>query len=114
MVNSERRSKPVRVSSTARETGRCALAGMDRRYTQPNRARRRITTKLSRQTVEEHRASHSRASTSGTRMTQLLDDPIVALAAVLVLLLILALVWAGSRRPFVHEIERLKEDLHRL
>ena len=47
-------------------------------------------------------------------MTQLLDDPIVALAAVLLLLLILALVWAGSRRPYVREIERLKEDLHRL
>ncbi|MEO8467485.1 MAG: EAL domain-containing protein [Gammaproteobacteria bacterium] len=47
-------------------------------------------------------------------MTQLLDDPIVVLAAVLLLLLILALVWAGSRRPYVREIERLKEDLHRL
>src|SRR6185295_17787595 len=47
-------------------------------------------------------------------MTQLLDDPIVALAALLLLLLILALVWAGSRRPYVREIERLKEDLHRL
>ncbi len=47
-------------------------------------------------------------------MTQLLDDPIVGLAAALLLLLILALVWAGSRRPYVREIERLKEDLHRL
>ncbi len=47
-------------------------------------------------------------------MTQLLDDPIVGLAALLLLLLILALVWAGSRRPYVREIERLKEDLHRL
>ena len=47
-------------------------------------------------------------------MTQLLDDPIVALAALLLLLLIFALVWAGSRRPYVREIERLKEDLHRL
>jgi diguanylate cyclase (GGDEF)-like protein/PAS domain S-box-containing protein len=47
-------------------------------------------------------------------MTQLLDDPIVVLAALLLLLLILALVWAGSRRPYVREIERLKEDLHRL
>ncbi|HVY64035.1 MAG TPA: EAL domain-containing protein [Gammaproteobacteria bacterium] len=47
-------------------------------------------------------------------MTQLLDDPIVALAAVLLLLLVVALVWAASRRPFVREIERLKEDLHHL
>ena len=47
-------------------------------------------------------------------MTQLLADPIVELAAVLVLLLVLALVWAGSRRPYVREIERLKHDLHRL
>ena len=43
-------------------------------------------------------------------MTQLLADPIVELAAVLVLLLVLALVWAGSRRPYVREIERLKHD----
>ena len=47
-------------------------------------------------------------------MTQLLDDPIVALAALLLLLLALGLVWAGSRRPYVREVERLKEDLHRL
>ena len=29
------------------------------------------------------------------------------------ILLIIALVWAGSRRPFVREIERLKDDLHK-
>jgi diguanylate cyclase (GGDEF)-like protein/PAS domain S-box-containing protein len=47
-------------------------------------------------------------------MTQLLADPILALAALVVLLLIGALIWAGSRRPYVREVERLREDLHHL
>ncbi|HEY9183066.1 MAG TPA: EAL domain-containing protein, partial [Gammaproteobacteria bacterium] len=45
---------------------------------------------------------------------QLLADPIMAFAALVVLLLIMALVWAGSRRPYVREVERLREDLHGL
>ena len=32
---------------------------------------------------------------------QLLADPIMAFAALVVLLLLMALVWAGSRRPYV-------------
>src|SRR5688572_298135 len=45
---------------------------------------------------------------------QLLADPILALAALVVLLLVGALIWAGSRRPYVREVERLREDLHDL
>jgi diguanylate cyclase (GGDEF)-like protein/PAS domain S-box-containing protein len=45
---------------------------------------------------------------------QLLADPILVVAAVVVLLLIGALIWAGSRRPYVREVERLREDLHNL
>ncbi len=45
-------------------------------------------------------------------MDALTIDPIAAMAAALLILLIIALVWAGSRRPFVREIERLKDDLH--
>ena len=45
-------------------------------------------------------------------MNALTIDPIAAMAAGLLILLIIALVWAGSRRPFVREIERLKDDLH--
>ena len=47
-------------------------------------------------------------------MMQLLADPIMAFAALVVLLLVGALVWAGSRRPYVREVERLREDLHNL
>ncbi|HEX7236675.1 MAG TPA: EAL domain-containing protein, partial [Gammaproteobacteria bacterium] len=47
-------------------------------------------------------------------MLQLLADPIMALAALVVVLLVCALVWAGSRRPYVREVERLREDLHNL
>jgi len=47
-------------------------------------------------------------------MMQFLADPIVAPAALLLLLLVLALVWAASRRPYVREVERLREDLHHL
>jgi diguanylate cyclase (GGDEF)-like protein/PAS domain S-box-containing protein len=39
-------------------------------------------------------------------------DPIVVIAAGLFVVLLVGLVWAGSRRPFVREIERLKDDLH--
>ena len=51
---------------------------------------------------------------AGDGVTQLLADPIMALAALVVLLLVGALVWAGSRRPYVREVERLREDLHGL
>ncbi|HJR71808.1 MAG TPA: PAS domain S-box protein, partial [Gammaproteobacteria bacterium] len=47
-------------------------------------------------------------------MTELFADPILAFAALVVLLLLLALVWATSRRPYVREVERLREDLHGL
>jgi diguanylate cyclase (GGDEF)-like protein/PAS domain S-box-containing protein len=47
-------------------------------------------------------------------VTELFTDPIVAFAAVVVVLLLLALVWAASRRPYVREVERLREDLHGL
>jgi diguanylate cyclase (GGDEF)-like protein/PAS domain S-box-containing protein len=47
-------------------------------------------------------------------MMQLLADPILALAALIVLLVAGALLWAGSRRPYIRETERLREDLHRL
>jgi diguanylate cyclase (GGDEF)-like protein/PAS domain S-box-containing protein len=47
-------------------------------------------------------------------VTQLLADPIMAFAALVVLLLLGALVWAGSRRPLVREVERLRDDLHNL
>src|SRR5262245_17483180 len=47
-------------------------------------------------------------------MTQLLADPILALAAIVMVLLLCALVWAGSRRPYVREVERLRDDLHNL
>jgi diguanylate cyclase (GGDEF)-like protein/PAS domain S-box-containing protein len=47
-------------------------------------------------------------------MAQLFADPVMALAALVVLLLVGALIWAGSRRPYVREVERLREDLHEL
>jgi hypothetical protein len=48
MVNLERRSKPVAVSSMAGETGRCAPAGMDRRYTAAEQRPTTNNNKLSR------------------------------------------------------------------
>jgi hypothetical protein len=47
-------------------------------------------------------------------VTELFSDPIMGFAAIVVVLLLLALVWAASRRPYVREIERLREDLHGL
>jgi hypothetical protein len=47
-------------------------------------------------------------------MTQLLADPIMLLAALVVVLLVCALIWAGSARPYVREVERLRDDLHNL
>ena len=47
-------------------------------------------------------------------MGQLFADPILGLAALVVLLLVGALIWAGSRRPYVREVERLRDDLHNL
>jgi diguanylate cyclase (GGDEF)-like protein/PAS domain S-box-containing protein len=40
--------------------------------------------------------------------------PLLLGGGALLLLLILAALWAASRRPFVREIERLKDDLHAL
>ena len=54
-----------------------------------------------------------RASATDAFVNALTIDPIAAMAAALLILLIIALVWAGSRRPFVREIERLKDDLHK-
>ena len=45
-------------------------------------------------------------------MDAVLSEPVLALAGVVVLLLVMALVWASSRRPYVREIERLKDELH--
>ncbi len=45
-------------------------------------------------------------------MMQLLADPVMVFATIVVLMLVGALVWAGSRRPYVREVERLREDLH--
>jgi PAS domain-containing protein len=47
-------------------------------------------------------------------VAQLFADPVMALAALVVLLLVGALIWAGSRRPYVREVERLRDDLHDL
>ena len=47
-------------------------------------------------------------------MLEVLSEPVLALAVVVALLLIGALVWASSRRPYVREIERLKADLHEI
>ena len=47
-------------------------------------------------------------------MAAVLSEPILALAAIVALLLVIALVWASSRRPYVREIERLKDDLHNI
>jgi len=47
-------------------------------------------------------------------VTEIFADPIMAFAVLVVVLLLLALVWAASRRPYVREVERLREDLHGL
>ena len=47
-------------------------------------------------------------------MGELLADPIVAVGAGLAVVLIIALVWASSRRPYVREVEQLKDDLHKM
>jgi diguanylate cyclase (GGDEF)-like protein/PAS domain S-box-containing protein len=47
-------------------------------------------------------------------MTDWLMQPEALIAALVVVLVTLALVFAGSRRPYLREIERLKDDLHRL
>jgi diguanylate cyclase (GGDEF)-like protein/PAS domain S-box-containing protein len=47
-------------------------------------------------------------------MTEILSNPVFAVAGVLFAVLLLALVWAGSRQPYVREIERLRDDLHKL
>src|SRR5512139_2139949 len=44
----------------------------------------------------------------------LLADPIMALASIVIVLLLIALVWASARRPYVREVERLREDLHNM
>ena len=45
-------------------------------------------------------------------MAAVLNEPVLALAGLVALLLVIALVWASSRRPYVREIERLKDELH--
>jgi diguanylate cyclase (GGDEF)-like protein/PAS domain S-box-containing protein len=47
-------------------------------------------------------------------MSGILSDPVFMIAGALFAVLLLALVWAGSRQPYVREIERLRDDLHKL
>jgi diguanylate cyclase (GGDEF)-like protein/PAS domain S-box-containing protein len=47
-------------------------------------------------------------------MAELISNPVFAIAAVLFLALVFAIVWLGSRQPYVNEIERLRDDLHKL
>ena len=47
-------------------------------------------------------------------MDAVLSEPVLALGALVALLLVMALVWASSRRPYVREVERLKDDLHKI
>jgi diguanylate cyclase (GGDEF)-like protein/PAS domain S-box-containing protein len=47
-------------------------------------------------------------------MSEILTDPVFVVAGLLFAVLLLALVWAGSRQPYVREIERLRDDLHKL
>jgi diguanylate cyclase (GGDEF)-like protein/PAS domain S-box-containing protein len=43
-----------------------------------------------------------------------LDNPLIAIGGPILTVVVLALIWAWSRRPMVREIERLKNDLHEL
>jgi diguanylate cyclase (GGDEF)-like protein/PAS domain S-box-containing protein len=47
-------------------------------------------------------------------MSVLLAEPIFTLIAFVCLVVILALVYVGARRPYLREVERLREDLHTL
>src|SRR5262245_54466488 len=47
-------------------------------------------------------------------MSFLLAEPLLTIAAVVFALLVIALVWVGSRQPYIREIERLRDDLHQL
>jgi len=47
-------------------------------------------------------------------MIGILNDPVFSIGAVLFVLVLIALVWTGSRQPYVREIERLRDDLHKL
>jgi len=47
-------------------------------------------------------------------MNGIWSDPVLVIAGAIFAVLLLALVWAGSRQPYVREIERLRDDLHKL
>ena len=47
-------------------------------------------------------------------MTDVLTNPVFVVGLLLFVLVLIALAWAGSRQPYVREIERLREDLHNL
>jgi len=47
-------------------------------------------------------------------MSGVLGDPVFWIAGALFAVLLLALVWAGSRQPYLREIERLRDDLHKI
>ncbi len=47
-------------------------------------------------------------------MTDVLANPVFVVGLLLFVLVLIALAWAGSRQPYVREIERLREDLHNL
>ncbi len=47
-------------------------------------------------------------------MTDVLANPVFMVGLLLFVLVLIALAWAGSRQPYVREIERLREDLHNL
>jgi diguanylate cyclase (GGDEF)-like protein/PAS domain S-box-containing protein len=47
-------------------------------------------------------------------MSDLFSDPVFAIAGAIFAILVLALVWAGSRQPYIREVERLRDDLHKL
>jgi diguanylate cyclase (GGDEF)-like protein/PAS domain S-box-containing protein len=47
-------------------------------------------------------------------MTDVLANPVFVVGLLLLVLVLLALAWVGSRQPYVREIERIREDLHNL
>jgi diguanylate cyclase (GGDEF)-like protein/PAS domain S-box-containing protein len=47
-------------------------------------------------------------------MTEILANPVFAVGLLLFVVVLVALAWVGSRQPYVREIERLTEDLHKL
>ena len=47
-------------------------------------------------------------------MTDVLANPVFLVGLLLFVLVLMALAWVGSRQPYVREVERLREDLHKL